>query len=77
MGRIELEMAERKSLVTSVPTIGPIRASIVEGGLGDAKQLENANQVRAFAGLAPSVYQFGKFQGSAGYTSKRGSPRFR
>ncbi len=61
MGWIELEMAERKCLVTPVPTVRPIRASIVESGLGDAKQFENANQVPAFAGLDPSVYQSGKF----------------
>jgi hypothetical protein len=70
-------MAERKSLVTTVPGIGPITAAVIESELGDAKRFENANQVRAFAGLDPSVYQSGKFEGSRGHISKRGSPRLR
>ncbi|MHB8351286.1 MAG: IS110 family RNA-guided transposase [Thermoplasmata archaeon] len=76
-GRIEREMAERKSLVTTVPGIGSITAAIIESELGDAKRFENANQVRAFAGLDPSVYQSGKFEGNRGHISKRGSPRLR
>ena len=76
-GRIEREMAERESLVTTVPGIGPITAAIVESEFGDAKRFENANQVRAFAGPDPSVYQSGKFEGNHGHISKRGSPRLR
>jgi transposase len=76
-GRIEREIAERKSLVTTVPGIGPITAAVIESELGDAKRFENANQVRAFAGLDPSVYQSGKFQGTKSRISKRGSPRLR
>ena len=76
-GRIEREMAERKSLVTTVPGIGPITAAIIESELGEAKRFENANQVRAFAGLDPSVYPSGKFDGNHGHISKRGSPRLR
>jgi transposase len=76
-GRIEREMAGRRSLVTTVPGIGPITAAIIESELGDAKRFENANQVRAFAGLDPSVYQSGKFEGNHGHISKRGSPRLR
>ena len=76
-GRIEREMAERESLVTTVPGLGPITAAVIESELGDAKRFENANQVRAFAGLDPSVYQSGKFEGSRGHISKRGSPRLR
>ena len=70
-------MAERKSLVTTVPGIGPITAAIIESELGEAKRFENANQVRAFAGLDPSVYPSGKFDGNHGHISKRGSPRLR
>jgi transposase len=76
-GRIEREMAERKSLLTTIPGIGSITAAIIESELGDAKRFENANQVRAFAGLDPSVYQSGKFEGNRGHISKRGSPRLR
>ena len=41
-GRIEREMAGRKSLVTTAPGIGPITAAIIESELGDAKWFENA-----------------------------------
>ena len=75
--RIEREMAERKSLVTTVPGIGPITAAIIGSELGDAKRFENANQVRAFAGPDPPVYQAGRFDGNHGHISKRGSPRLR
>jgi transposase len=76
-GRIRRAMAERKSLVTTVPGIGPITAAVIESELGDARRFENANEVRAFAGLDPSVYQSGKFEGTKAHISKRGSPRLR
>jgi transposase len=75
--RIEREMEERKSLVATVPGIGPITAAVIESELGDAKRFENANDVRAFAGLDPSVYKSGKFEGTRAHISKRGSPRLR
>ena len=76
-GRIEREMANRPSLLETVPGIGSVTAAVVQSELGDAKRFENANQVRAFAGLDPSVYQSGKFEGTHGRISKRGSPRLR
>ncbi len=76
-GRICREMAERKSLVTTVPGIGPITAAVIGSELGEATRFENANQVRAFAGLDPSVYKSGKFEGTMAHISKRGSPRLR
>ena len=76
-GRIERAMAERKSLVTTVPGIGPITAAVIESELGDAHRFENANEVRAFAGLDPSVYKSGKFEGTQMHISKRGSPLLR
>ncbi len=73
-GRIEREMAKRKSLDRSVPGVGPITAAIIESELGEAKRFENANQVRAFAGLDPSVYQSGKFEGSPEAHFEAGKP---
>ncbi len=52
-GRIEREMEGRKSLIRTVPGVGPITAAVIESELGEAKRFENANQVRAFAGLDP------------------------
>ncbi|MGH9048085.1 MAG: IS110 family transposase [Acidimicrobiales bacterium] len=75
--RIEREMAERKSIVQTVPGVGPITAAVIESELGDAHRFENANQVRAFAGLDPSIYQSGKFEASSAHISKRGSPHLR
>jgi transposase len=76
-GRIKREMVERKSLIETVPGIGPITAAVIESELGDARRFENANQVRAFAGLDPSVFQSGKFEGTKVHISKRGSPLLR
>lgn len=76
-GRIEREMTERESLAATVPGIGPITAAVIEGELGDAHRFENANEVRAFAGLDPSVYKSGKFEGTQMHISKRGSPLLR
>ena len=67
-------MAERKSLVTTVPGIGPITAAIIRRELGNAKRFENANQVKAFAGLDPPVYQSMKLEGNHGHISKWGEP---
>jgi transposase len=75
--RIEREMAERKTLLTRVPGIGRTTAAVIESELGDAKRFERANQVRAFAGLDPSVYWSGTFKGTQAHISKRGSPRLR
>jgi transposase len=75
--RIERKMEERKSLVETVPGIGAITAAVIEGELGDAKRFENANEVRAYAGLDPSVYRSGKFEGTFMHISKRGSPLLR
>ena len=76
-GRIEREMAERKSPAATVPGVGLITAAVIESELGDAHRFENANEVRAFAGLDPSVYQSGKFEGTRMHISKRGSPLLR
>ena len=70
-------MADQKGLVTIVLGIGPIAVAIIESKLGDAKRFENANLLRAFAGLDPSVYPPGNFDGNHGHISKRGSPRLR
>ncbi len=76
-GRITREMEARQSLVETVPGVGPITAAVIESELGDAKRFETANEVRAFAGLDPSVYRSGKFEGSQAHISKRGSPSLR
>jgi len=76
-GRIERAMEGRKSLVVTVPGVGVVTAAVIESELGDAKRFENANQVRAFAGLDPSVFQTGKFEGTQMHISKRGSPQLR
>ena len=76
--RIEREMAATgPSLLETIPGIGPISAAVVQSELGDARRFENANRVRAFAGLDPSVYRSGKFESEHGRISKRGSPRLR
>ena len=76
-GRIAREMEKRKSLLTTVPGVGPVTAAIVEGELGDPHRFPDERAVRAFAGLDPSVRQSGKFEGDRMRISKRGSPRLR
>jgi transposase len=61
----------------SIPGIGPVIAAILLGEIGDIRRFETLNQLVAYAGIDPVVYQSGQFQAEETKMSKRGSPYLR
>ena len=62
--------------IRTIPGIGPVTCGIILSEIGDISRFDNPQQVVAFAGLDPSVYESGRSK-SEGRISKRGSPILR
>ena len=62
----ETEMTEimkfHDSVIMTIPGIGYINGGIILGEIGDIHRFMSPSKLLAFAGLDPSVYQFGNFQ---------------
>ena len=63
-------------LLTSVPGIGENIAARLIAEIGDISRFDNANQVVAYAGLDPQVYESGNYKGNFSI-SKKGNKRLR
>jgi transposase len=63
--------------LTTIPGIGPVTAAAIIGEIGDVHRFPSAENLVAYAGIDPSVYASGEFQGSRPHMSKRGSPYLR
>ena len=63
--------------VQSVPGVAGLLAATVLAELGDVRRFERFEQVVAFVGLDPSVFESGDFHGTRQHISKRGSPHVR
>lgn len=63
--------------VLSVPGVAGLLAATVLAELGDVRRFERFEQVVAFVGLDPSVFESGDFHGTRQHISKRGSPHLR
>ena len=59
-------------LITSVPGVGPLGASLIIATAGDAKQFQNGRQFAAWLGLTPKQYASGEVN-RMGAISKRGN----
>ena len=64
-------------LLKSIPGVGDLTAAIILSEIGDVNRFITVKQLVAFAGLDPSVFQSGKFNGSNNKISKRGSSYLR
>ena len=77
---IELEIThhvdESQTTLLSVPGIGYTTGAIILAEIGDIHRFKTDDQLLAYAGLDPSVYQSGNFEGSY-KISKRGSSIFK
>jgi len=69
---LEHHLIESKTTLLSIPGIGKITGSIILAEIGDINRFNNDAELLAYAGLDPSVYQSGKFEGNY-KISKRGS----
>ena len=62
--------------IRTIPGIGPVTCGIIISEIGDISRFKNPQQLVAYAGLDPSVYESGRSK-RVGHISKRGSPMLR
>lgn len=74
---IELNETEYGKIITSIPGVGTITGAMIISEIGDINNFKSPDQLLAFAGLDPSVYQSGEFEASHTKISKRGSKYLR
>lgn len=77
--QIELKLMETGygKIITSIPGIGTITGAMILSEIGDINNFTSPNQLLAYAGLDPSVYESGNFEASHNKPSKRGSKYLR
>lgn len=63
--------------LTSIPGIGLTAAAILLGEIGNVERFDTADQLVAYAGIDPSVFASGEFEGTRAHMSKRGSSYLR
>lgn len=61
----------------SIPGIGPVLAATILAEIGDIDRFPRPEALVAYAGIDPSVFESGQFQGRQQRISKRGSPYLR
>ena len=62
--------------IRTIPGIGPVTCGIIISEIGDISRFKNPQQLVAYAGLDPSIYESGRSK-RIGHISKRGSPILR
>lgn len=70
-------MEEIPQFITSIPGVGPVTGAAILSEIGDIQRFETSEQLVAYAGIDPSVYETGQFKASQAHMSKRGSPHLR
>ena len=65
------------SPIMTIPGIGYVNGGMILGEIGDIHRFSRPNQLLAYAGLDPTVYQSGNFQAKKTRMSKRGSRALR
>lgn len=73
---INLLMIELNSPITSIPGIGSRLGAIILAEMKTIHNFKNPNQLQAFAGLDPAIYQSGQMD-NTGHMIKRGSSYLR
>ena len=73
---INLLMIELNSPITSIPGIGSRLGAIILAEIKNIHHFKNPNQLQAFAGLDPAIYQSGQMD-NTGHMVKRGSSYLR
>ncbi len=67
---------QEMEIINSIDGIGDTTAASFIGEIGDIKNFDSPKSLIAFAGIDPTIYQSGKFQGK-GKISKRGNKHLR
>ena len=74
---IKILLKSLESQIFSIPGISFRLGAMILAEIGDFSRFENADQILAFAGLAPSIYQSGQFTSIHANMEKRGSKYLR
>lgn len=69
--------AEERTLLESIPGIGPKLSTAILSEIGDITRFHSGNSLIAYAGLDPKIRQSGAILLSVGRMTKRGSPHLR
>jgi len=70
---IERFMSRIPQHITSIPGIGPTTAAMLLAEIGDISRFPGPENLVAYAGIDPTVFQTGEFDGQRMHMSKRGS----
>lgn len=72
-GLVEKEYSESMEFLRSIPRIGPKAAIILIVLTNNFKNFVNANQLTAYVGFSPRIYQSGTSVHGRGHICKMGS----
>ena len=75
--KLEELMGQLPQFITTIPGIGLVTGAMLLAEIGDVQRFETLEDLVAYAGIDPAVYQSGKFKGDQMHMSKRGSPFLR
>lgn len=75
--RLAQLMEEMSQHIMTIPGIKLVTGAAILSEIGDIKRFASIEKLVAFAGIDPSVYQTGEFEGTKSHMSKRGSPYLR
>ncbi len=73
----ELVAALPHQFLTTIPGIGPASAATLLAEIGDVNRFPALENLVAYAGIVPAVYESGQFQARQAHMPKRGSPHLR
>lgn len=70
-------LAQQECYLSTMIGISHSLAAVIYGEIGDVSRFSRVEQLVAFCGIDPTVYESGNFRGSRAHMSKRGSPYLR
>ena len=70
-------MAGAEQYLTTIPGVGAVLGASILAEIGDIDRFPRLQSLVAYAGLDPSVFASGQFEGTRQHISKRGSPYLR
>ncbi|MBM3158120.1 MAG: IS110 family transposase [Chloroflexi bacterium] len=70
-------MEQESQYLTSIKGIGPVLAATLLAEIGDIHRFSSLENLVAYAGIDPTVFESGEFTGRRQHMSKRGSPYLR
>jgi transposase len=70
-------LAEQECHLPTMVGISHSLGAVIYGEIGDIGRFSRVEQLVAFTGIDPTVYESGKFRGTHAHMSKRGSPYLR